>query len=234
MKIEYTCIPTHYQTDPTMAPEPHWLLSVVEGMRALVKDNSDPRPIRVKPITYTSGYSRTTAWVIKNSRNKMRVILRGEGEIIYSYVSLPTPPKPNSPHLPQYPDEKDSRVEKAVWMMKSDQIPKLAKACADWMEQETYYSDPEYERIKVSTTAEGGFLYGRILSSARIVKRSQPYWKIEIESNDSFKTKSTLEIKLPAIRFADVVNNYLLVYKSEDEAEILSDGELAAFYQVVV
>ena len=228
MNIIYTTAPRFpAKNNQSESHSPHWLITVVEGMRVLSSNYQDESVVRVKRIMYQG----RVAYLLKNHNNKTRVIMYGAGNKIYTFAAAPPAPDLSSPMLPLYPQPDDDDCEKKVFSMDANELHLLAKYCVEQMVKRTYYSDGDFLRIPIHTDhlelTAASFFCGRIGRAKQVVRQNVPYWLIDVYNKGG---TGSFEVQVAAIRYSDVKEGYFLIYKNEEEADIISENELGAFY----
>jgi len=213
-----------------LAPEtaPSWLSVVIEGMRVHATPGVTRPPVRVKPVNL-DGHK---AYMLKNAGNRVRVLMISRGHGVHTFASMPNRVIEGSPYIPQYPNENDPVVEKSTWTINEKGLVELSRYCTEKMEQRTEWSDADqYPRIPLSPTGVGGFIYGQILPYVKpLVIDNEPCWKVRFQVDEKVHERI---VKQSAIRYPDIHPGYILIWKSEDEADVANEGEILAFTRLV-
>jgi hypothetical protein len=196
-----------------------------ESMRALAEGEKVESTIRIKRIDYFGA----PAYVLKNNRNRMRIILIGEVETIRTLASMPAIPQMDSPYLPLYPIESAEACEKRVFAAGAPGIALLAQYCKRQMLKATYYSADNFACPFVSNQPDAPLQYAQVQAAHQVVKNNQAYWAISALLGTLVKH---YVVRVEAIRYDEIRTGYYLVYKNEFEADVMTRNELCAFYRV--
>lgn len=206
----------------------HWIVTLCQGAalyaasKCSVDQCEKPEIMRVKQISV----GNRAAYMAKMQRSRNRVMFRAEEKTIIATFSSLAPIDLTKPHVPQYVQDKETTCT----FMNYNTMWGMSQQVAEYLTLKTPYdAEHGFEAINITTrydgfeASENVFWYGKIKS----VVNDGDYVVLDVENPNA---KLDVRVLRSALRFDEIKPGYFLVYSSENEADIVSAADLAAYY----
>lgn len=254
LNIIYNTFPRHPNAGRSDSPatSPHWLISAVEGMRALAArddtDNQCPEEGDVRIKAVDNSPRGMEAYVLKFMRNQQRVFLSAIGGTVHAQLSRIPSPDFVTGKCPRYPGPLDrpNLFPILKFSTREREIHKLAYYLTRAATERTYYFAKDYARIPVrahlvdlDSTNYPSFFCAQIRCVGMMPAQDEDKSTLSLAGSELRPVPAhivpaewRLMVKEDQVPAHLVRPGNYLIYKSAHHADIVTERELATFYEV--